>query len=208
MLVFIDDSGDAGFKIDKGSSRFFVIALVIFDDELEAEKTAIAIKELRRELDFPADVEFKFAKSKPLVREKFLQAIVSFDFRIRCLIVDKKKIYSSELQNNKNSFYSYIIKMVLKHSDGFISNAKLKIDGSGDRIFRKNFLTYLRKELNNTDRKIMTQCRLVDSKSNVLIQMADMIAGTIRRSYDEGKKDGVQLKKIIKKHIQNEWEFK
>ena len=98
--------------------------------------------------------------------------------------------------------------MVLKHSDGFISNAKLKIDGSGDRIFRKNFLTYLRKELNSTDRKIMTHCRLVDSKSNVLIQMADMIAGTIRRSYDEDKKDGAQLKKIMKKHIHNEWEFK
>ncbi|TSC88726.1 MAG: hypothetical protein G01um10145_752 [Microgenomates group bacterium Gr01-1014_5] len=26
MLVFIDDSGDAGFKLEKGSSRFFVIA--------------------------------------------------------------------------------------------------------------------------------------------------------------------------------------
>lgn len=32
MLVFIDDSGDPGFKLDKGSSRFFVICSVIFDD--------------------------------------------------------------------------------------------------------------------------------------------------------------------------------
>lgn len=36
MLVFIDDSGDAGFKLDKGSTPFFVIACVIFDDDLEA----------------------------------------------------------------------------------------------------------------------------------------------------------------------------
>lgn len=36
MLVFIDDSGDPGFKIEKGSSSVFVIALVIFDDDLEA----------------------------------------------------------------------------------------------------------------------------------------------------------------------------
>ena len=48
MLIFIDDSGDPGFKLDKGSSAFFVIALIIFDDELEAEKVALAIKELRR----------------------------------------------------------------------------------------------------------------------------------------------------------------
>lgn len=53
MLVFIDDSGDPGFKINRGSSRYFVIALVIFKDELEAEKTAVAIKELRRSFKFP-----------------------------------------------------------------------------------------------------------------------------------------------------------
>lgn len=39
MLIFIDDSGDPGFKLDKGSSKVFVIACVIFDDGLEAEKT-------------------------------------------------------------------------------------------------------------------------------------------------------------------------
>ncbi|PIQ68034.1 MAG: hypothetical protein COV91_06155 [Candidatus Taylorbacteria bacterium CG11_big_fil_rev_8_21_14_0_20_46_11] len=207
MLVFIDDSGDAGFKLGKGSSRFFVIVLVIFDDELEAEKTAVAIKELRRELGFPEDVEFKFFKSKHTVRERFLQTVSRFQFRARCLVVDKQKIHSEELRNNKNSFYSYIIKMVLKHSDGSIFDAKVKVDGSGDRVFRRNFLTYLRKELNTDEKKIMSHCRLVDSKSNVLIQMADMIAGTIRRSYDTDKKDGVVLKNIIKKHIHDEWQF-
>jgi hypothetical protein len=208
MLVFVDDSGDAGFKLDRGSSRFFVIVLVIFDDEAEAEKTAVAIKELRRNLGFPEDVEFKFFKSKHATREKFLKTINSFRFRVRCLVIDKKTIYSDELRNNKNSFYSYIIKMVLEHNDKSIIDAKVKIDGSGDRIFRRNFLTYLRKELNTNDKKVIKNCRLVDSKNNVLIQMADMIAGTIRRSYDKDKKDGSLLKKIIKKHIQDEWLFK
>ncbi len=50
MLIFIDDSGDPGFKFSKGSSFYFVICLVIFDDNLEAEKASITIKELRREL--------------------------------------------------------------------------------------------------------------------------------------------------------------
>ncbi len=36
MLVFIDESGDTGLKIDKGSSKYFVIALVIFEDHEEA----------------------------------------------------------------------------------------------------------------------------------------------------------------------------
>ena len=39
MIIFIDDSGDPGFKVEKGSSVVFVIALVIFDDPLDAELT-------------------------------------------------------------------------------------------------------------------------------------------------------------------------
>jgi hypothetical protein len=62
ILVFIDDSGDPGLSTE--SSPVFVIALVIFDDTLVAEETALAIKKLRRELHFPDDVEFKFHKSR------------------------------------------------------------------------------------------------------------------------------------------------
>ncbi len=106
MLVFIDDSGDPGFKLDKGSSHFFVISAVLFDDNLEAEKTAVAIKELRRELKFGDDVEFKFNKSKRLVREKFLSAVNSYSFKIRCIVIEKEIIYSDELRRNKKRFYA------------------------------------------------------------------------------------------------------
>lgn len=208
MLVFIDDSGDPGFKIERGSTPYFVIALVIFKDELEAEKAAVAIKELRRELKFPDSVEFKFHKSTQRVKELFLKRINAFDFSVRCLVIDKSVIRSDELKNNKNSFYSYAIKMVLKYSNNEILDAKIKIDGSGDRVFRRNFITYLRRDLNSYDKKILKNCRLVDSKTNVLVQLVDMIAGSIRRSYDDTKDDKSQYKSIIKKHISDEWNFK
>jgi len=208
MLVFIDDSGCAGFKFDKGSSRFFVISAVIFDDNLEAEKTAISIKELRRELFKRDDIEFKFNKSTKAVRKKFLESVSKYKFRIRCLVVDKKILYSPELKGDKNSFYSYIIKTMLRHSNDTIRDAKVIIDGSGDRVFRKNFVSYLRRELNAKDRKIVQNCKLVDSKSDVLIQMADMVAGAIHRSYQKDKNDSKIYKEIIKKFIQDEWIFR
>ncbi|KKS32054.1 MAG: hypothetical protein UU93_C0011G0015 [Candidatus Amesbacteria bacterium GW2011_GWA2_42_12] len=207
MLVFVDDSGDPGFKIDKGSSLVFVIACVVFDDELEAEKTAVVIKELRRKLKFPDSVEFKFNNSRKEVKELFLNTVNTYKFKIRCLVVKKNLIHSKKLQSSKNSFYSYAVKLLLEHSGGSIIDAKIRIDGSGDRVFRKSFTTYLRKELNSKQEKIMRDCKLVDSKSNVLIQLADMIAGSIRRSYDEGKSDRNLYKKIILKHIEDEWQF-
>lgn len=208
MLVFIDDSGDAGFKIEKGSTAYFVISAVIFSDNLEAEKTAVAIKEYRRSLGFPDDAEFKFNKSKKEIKEGFLKTVNSFDFKIRSLVVEKKIIRSDELKNETKSFYSYAIKMLLKYSSNSIINASIKIDGSGDRVFRRTFLSYLRKQLNSKTCQIIYNCKLVDSKRNVLIQLADMIAGSVRRSYDTDKKDCNIYKNIIKRHIEDEWKFR
>lgn len=208
MIVFVDDSGDAGFKLDKGSTRFFVIACVIFDDDLEALKTKVAIKEYRRKLKFPDDVEFKFFKSSEDVRKGFLEAVNPHKFRIRAIVIDKSKIRSNELKYNKSSFYSYAIKIVLQHSNNTIINAKIRIDGSGDRIFKKSFLTYLRKQLNSKQKKVMKNCKLVNSQSDELIQLADMVAGSIRRSYDITKKDAPSYRNTIKKHVEDEWLFK
>ena len=208
MLVFIDDSGDPGFKLDKGSTSHFIIAMVIFNDELEAEKTAVAIKELKREIGFREQTEFRFFKTRRDFRIKFLKTINKFDFRIRCLVVDKSIIYSNELKKDKNSFYAYFIKEVLKNNNNSILNAKIRMDGSGNRVFRKNFFAYLRRELNNKNKKIMRNCKMVDSKSNVLVQLADMIAGSINRAQNKKKKDHNIYRNIIKKHIEDEWFFR
>lgn len=205
MLIFIDDSGDPGFKIGSGSTRYFVIALLIFDDYLEAEKMAVAVKELRRSFNMSDHEEFKFNKSKNKIREDFLRKISEFKFRVRCLIVDKTLIYNKELKSKKESFYAYFIKEVLKHSDHTIFEAKIRLDGSGDREFKKQFLVYLRKELSTSERNIMKNFKMVDSRNDVLIQSVDMIAGAIRRAYEAKE---CLYKDIIKPHIEDEWMFR
>ena len=208
MIVFIDESGDPGFSFEKGSSKVFVIVCIVFQDELDAEKAAVAIKELRRTLKFSDKTEFKFNGSRKKVRLEFLQTVKPFKFEVRALVVKKSTIRSPLLKGNKNSFYNYFIKMILTNTRGTILNAKSRIDGSGDRLFRRNCLTYLRKELNSKNQKIMKNIRLVDSKSNVLIQLADMFAGAIRRYKEGEKEDAKEYWKIIKNKVDDCWDFK
>src|SRR3989338_2367553 len=207
MLVFIDDSGDPGFKLDRGSTPVFVIACVIFDDELEAEKTAVSIKELRRKIKKPDNFEFKFNKSNRELRLKFLKHIASFKLRVRAIVFEKKKIRSSELKTSKQSFYNYAIKMVLKHNFGTIKNAKLRLDGHGDRLYKREVIKYLRNELNNPNEKIFQKLQFVDSRSNVLIQLADMVAGSIHRVHQVNKNDAKVYYSLIKKREDNLWNF-
>lgn len=205
MLVFIDDSGDPGFKVEKGSSVVFVIVLVIFDDDLEAEKTAVEIKQLKRDLKFPDDVEFKFHQSRIQVKRKFLQKVSGYKFRIRAIAVKKENIRSPFLTSNKESFYNYIVMQVLRNSRKNIKKAKLKFDKRGEKRIRDNLRVYLSRELDNKSSHIFEDLKFVDSKTNVLIQFADMVAGTIGAFYKNKDKD---LMAIIKKRIEDVWEFK
>ena len=207
MIIFIDDSGDPGFKITKGSSKTFVICCVVFDDELEAEKTAVKIKELRRELKKSDRFEFKFNKSSREFRLRFLKAVSSSKFRVRAIVMPKEDIYSDLLKHSKESFYNFTIKLVLEYNFGTIKNAKIRIDGSGDRLFRRNLLTYLRKNLNSKEGKIISNLRFRDSKQDVLIQLADMIAGSIGRSFDAEKSDSKIYIDTVKKRIEDMWIF-
>ena len=53
MLVFIDESGDAGIKLESGSSPYFTVTLLIFEDHDEATAADARITLLKREMGFP-----------------------------------------------------------------------------------------------------------------------------------------------------------
>lgn len=208
MLVFIDESGDSGFKTNKGSSPNFVIALVIFNDELVAEETALAIKKLRKQMSYRDAYEFKFNKSNKHHREIFLNTVKPFDFSIRAIVFNKEKLYSNHLRETKDDFYSFALRMVLEHNNDTIKNAKVRLDGSGEKAFRRQLSTYLRRSLNSKTNHIMENLRFRDSTQDVLIQLADMVAGSIRRYYDKSTTDWNIYRKLLKSKEKDVWEFK
>lgn len=206
MLVFIDDSGDPGFNFDKGSSIYFALAAVIFDSNESAEETSAAINNLRESLHWNSNREFKFNKSNSHIRQLFLQTIASHDFRIRAILVDKRIIHSPELKSDKNSFYNFMIKELLTHSNGTIINANIYLDGHEDKIYKRAARTYFRKQLSSQN-GLVKKLEFVDSKKNNLIQAADMIVSSIARSKSD-KNDAMVYKNIFSSHIEDLWNFR
>ncbi len=93
---------------------------------------------------------------------------------------------------------------VLKNNSGKIKRAKLRFDRRGERRIRNELRTYLSRELDNKKNNIFTDLKFVESKENIL-QLADMTAGTIASYYKGQDKN---LLKVIKKRIEDIWEFK
>lgn len=207
MLVFIDDSGDAGFKLDKGSSNHFVIACVIFDDNLDAEETALKIKRLRRSLNWRDDHEFKFNKTNKQIRLAFLNEVNACKFRVRAIVADKSLIRSPELRRNKTKFYNYMIKEVLSKSEGSIMNASIRLDGHEDRSYKQAASTYFRQQANPRG-SVIKDMKFVNSKNDNLIQLADVVAGAILRTTQSGKSDSNDYLKVITSRIEDIWHFK
>jgi len=87
MLVFIDESGDPGFM--PGSSRFFTVVLVLFEEEDEAIACDNRIQLLRRELRLPEDYEFKFSHNSHRVKSAFLQAVAPYGFFYTAVSLNK-----------------------------------------------------------------------------------------------------------------------
>ncbi|HEX5505384.1 MAG TPA: DUF3800 domain-containing protein [Thermomicrobiales bacterium] len=200
MFVYLDESGDTGFRFDRGSTRYFVVTLLLVDDPLPLHA---AVDDLKRDLHFSPRAEFKFAKSSHTVRERFLETINPLAFGVRALIVDKLAITRPQMRN-KETFYNYFVRLVLDYDYGSISRATLILDESvRSRKSKEEFRTYLRRMLNTeVDSPKLTKITYHRSHADNLLQVNDMVCGAIYAAYNKGEP---RYRQIIKRHIQDEW---
>lgn len=202
MLVFIDESGDPGFKVTKGSSPHFVAAMVIFESVAAAASTAKLIGDLRVSLRvYP---EFKFSSSRGAIRDAFFRVVADCPFIVRAIVVPKQVVYSSHLRSRKEEFYRYFVKSMIKNDGGWLQDAKVIIDGSGDRTFRRDLKAYLRKE---TPTGCIRDVLFKSSRNDALVQLADMCVGAIARSYRTDRNNADRWRDMLRRRINDVWEF-
>ncbi|MEZ5690232.1 MAG: DUF3800 domain-containing protein [Rickettsiales bacterium] len=202
MLVVIDESGDAGFK--PASSSHFVIGMIIFDNFNDAEGTANIINKIKREIGFKR--EFKFSHSDNRKRDVFFNNIRKAKFKIRIFVIEKKLIYSHNLRQNNTLFINYCLKNLMKDGSHRLRDAVVKIDGTGNKVFKKECASYLRKEIPSG---IIKDIKFRNSKNDVLIQLADMIVSAYSRPFNNAdKQDSFRWRNMFENKIENVWNFK
>jgi hypothetical protein len=143
--------------------------LVAFGDSEQARATQAAIEAAATRLRIRP--EFKFNKCRDEIRDAFFETVSPFDFCVRAIAVKKQLIYSSRLRSEKEAFYSFFVKSMLNFDDGLLEAARIVIDGSGDRGFRRELEAYQRRHLG---RGKVKSIRFRNSQSDPLVQLADM----------------------------------
>lgn len=140
-----------------------------------------------------------------MARDGFFAAIQPCSFAVRALVVDKARIYSDNLREDKERFYNYFVKLLLEHDNRVLEGARIKIDGSGDREFKQELERYLRQQCQVGK---IASVKFSESHRDNLIQLADMAAGAIARSYRDGdRKHADRWRKILAPKIEDVWDF-
>lgn len=200
MFVYLDESGDTGFKFNQGSTRFFVITLLLVDDPIPIQ---VAIDELRASLGFSPRDEFKFSHSAKDVRERFLRELRRHPIAVRALVVDKTLLTRPHMRK-RETFYNYLIKLILQHDGGAIANATLVLDESvKSKQAQRHLGSSLRHALNNDPaapkvRAIVHHASHTDN----LIQATDMVSGAIYSAHAKGDDSYLRL---VRMKVQDLW---
>lgn len=198
MLVFLDESGDAGLKLDKGSTPFFIVSLVIINDHDEAKAIDTRISLLRRELGLKEDFEFHFVENKHRHRVSFLEAVQPYDWFYLSIVIDKSKLYGPGFRF-RSPFYKYTCSLVFENAKPYLDEATVLVDGSGSREFRRQLESYLKRKINDneSDRRFIKKVKVQSAAVNNLLQLADMVSGAVHRSYKGGKEENMSYRKLI-----------
>jgi hypothetical protein len=195
MLIFIDESGDPGLKTNKGSSRYFTVCLVVFEDNEEALACDQRIQLLKKEVGWEASEEFHFSRNSNKIRGAFMSAVAPYNFFYYGIVInkDENKLWG-DVFKNKESFYKYTCGLVFENAKEKLNNATIIIDESGNMDFKHKLASYLRMK---TKSGAIKKVKMQRSESNNLLQLADYVSGIINRSVRNNKKHADDYRKKI-----------
>jgi hypothetical protein len=201
VLAFIDESGDPGLKLAEGSSPLFVVAMALFADADTARACDQAIDSLRLRLGLPARFEFRFARNRNHIRRRFLQTVAEHAFHYFVSYVDKSLLGPRNLRN-KNELYRWTVASAVDLAGADLSNATLVVDRAGDRTFRNELATHLRRNVVRSENLPVRKLKMDASDQNNLLQLADYLAGVSARAY-LGETAAGDLRSIVAGHEAN-----
>ncbi|MEK7118948.1 MAG: DUF3800 domain-containing protein [Patescibacteria group bacterium] len=201
--IFLDESGDLGFK--KSSSKWFVFTIAITSDPRSLER---AVKKVWRPLrkKYKTQGELHAYRANDITRTRLLRRLHELnDLHVLCVVLNKKKVYV-DLQNQKNYLYNYTANILLDrlHSNGTLKNDEpihLFVDRKDTKkTLRENFTQYLTSEMANRGRKHFV-VSLHTSHENKSLQAVDFISWAIFRKYELGD---FEFYEMIKSKITDE----
>jgi Protein of unknown function (DUF3800) len=191
MPTYIDESGDAGIK--DGSTPYFRLAAVHFNDTSQVERLAECLVSVRAKLGLPQSYEFRFAKSAHNIRMSFFTAVAAQPFVFIACSFEKNTFDPRIL--SKDSVRDGTIGGLLKHLAEWYRLIEERLDPDGglkelivydecdDPAFERAIRAGLKVMTAGRQRngRLIRDIKSGKSKCDPGIQLVDMVCGAVGR---------------------------
>ncbi|MGI4735299.1 MAG: DUF3800 domain-containing protein [Janthinobacterium lividum] len=183
-LAFADEFGTNSFDFDKQTSHFIVCSIIINEHDLGLLE--IEVEEIRRRNFQTGEIKSLKVGQNHQRRKAILEKLCKLDFQIYAVVINKKLLYSEGFKH-KASFYKFANGLVYKELYKTFPNLTLAVDEHGGNDFMLSFKKYVQKN-HIGDLFAGANFLVENSKSNLMIQVADFMAGTLGYCFDDTKK--------------------
>lgn len=198
--AFVDEFGQFGFNFEaeSGSTHFIVTAIIV--DECDLETVSAGVEDIRKRYFQTGEMKSSKVSKNHQKRNQILQELLKLPFQIFAIICDKRKISENSGLHYKQSFYKFLDNLVYQELRVSFSNLVIVADEMGGNDFMESFAQYVRSKevpLSFFDKSLF---RFENSKNSVIIQVADIVSGSLAFCYDEHKKkyaEGSNYKAVL-----------
>lgn len=187
--AYVDEFGAFGYNFESEgcSTHFIITAIIVDEDDVSTVKQNV---EIIRNKYFPnGEIKSSRIGKDHRKRISILNELKVLPFKIFALVCDKRKIFEQSGLRFKPSFYKFINNLAYQELRTSFSNLVITADEVGENDYLQSFAKYIRERevpLSLFDQSLF---RFESSKDNLIIQVADIIAGSLAYNYDEHKKE-------------------
>ncbi len=184
QVAFIDEFGNNGLDFSKTDvSTHFIVTAVLFDEQtLPSEESKI--EDVRRTFFQTGEMKSSKIASDDSRRLKLLNALNHINYHIFSVVVDKREL-TTEGFKYKPSFYKFLHSLVDSELFRVFPRLQIVADEHGGDAFKNGFIKYI--EDNHVSDLFNQEFSVSNSKSDLAVQLADIITGTIARCYETTK---------------------
>lgn len=186
LTAFVDETGTNELDSTKnGVSHLFIcVAVVVNDADLALAESKM--KEISQKLCGGAEIKSSRIGADHQKRLKYLSEIKDLPFGYYALIINKDGIPNASGFKYKRSFYKNINRMLYQKLQRSGNNLRIIADEIGGKDFMGSFVPYLEE---NGLPSLFTRFEHCFAKSTQtpMIQLADLVAGTLSYCFDQGK---------------------
>lgn len=187
LSAYVDESGTNELDTSKpGVSHLFICVAIVVDEP----KKAIcedAVRWMSKEFCSGAEIASKRIGGDHKRRLKHLEVVKSLPFGYYALIINKERILKDSGLGHKRSFYKFINRMLYDRLKKSGKSLSIIADQVGGKDFMDSFGPYLEEHGMPTLFQNWTHS-FADSSQTPLIQLADLVAGTLAYCFDSSKK--------------------